>query len=101
MDNFRDNPSDAERERKWSEQDLRRFRQQFLFGAGGFALNGLILVGLFTGLIPEFGVWTQLSIAWLVLSLPVLTVFLLCGLSKGRDHRPSVMQMFAAAGRGR
>lgn len=58
------------------------------------------MVGLFTEVLPPFGKWTMASIAFLILSLPFLIVFLLNGLSQGRDHRPSVMQAFAAGGRG-
>ncbi len=85
--------------RTWDERDLRQFRAQFLIGVIGYGLILLVILGLIVGLIPEEGAITMWCVGYVVLSLPIATIFLLSGLKKGRDHRPTIMEMFAAGGR--
>jgi hypothetical protein len=94
-----DHHSDAEIERPLDSVAIRRLRRYLGIGLLGLGTEVLVLAGMLTGVVPSHGPLTIAAIAWFLLSLPVFIVLLVAGHGKGRDHRPSVAQMFAAGGR--
>jgi hypothetical protein len=94
-----DHQSAAEGETPLDERALRRYRWYARIGVIGLLLDGVATACLFLGVLPDQGPLTITTILFLAVTVPTFVVLLITGMSKGRDHRPSVMQMFGAGGR--
>jgi len=99
MSDFRDNPSDAEKERPLSNREIRRYVRYVRIGFFGLLSVLGVFIALQAGWIPVKGTYQLWAVAYLILGFVLYSVTLVAGLSKGRDHRPSIMQMLAGGGR--
>ena len=100
MTPFRDNPSDAEKERKLTTKEKRKYRTVMLIGLFGLVTVALTLLGFIFDWIPKRWNLQMWAFSYMLIGLMVYSVLLVAGFSKGRDRRPGVIEMLAAAGRG-
>ncbi len=94
-----DHQSAAEAPTTLDERMLGRYRRYTWIGVIGLLMDGVATACLLTGVVPSQGNLTIATILGLAVTVPTFVILLITGMSKGRDHRPRVMEMFGAGGR--
>lgn len=96
---FRDNPSDAEKRRELTSKEIRKYQGLILVGLTGLVSVFGILIAFIFDLIPQKGNLQVWAFSYMLLGFVIYAVIFVAGFSKGRDHRPGIMEMLAAGGR--
>lgn len=99
MPDFPENPSDAEKQLPLADHEIRRYQRYIRIGFYGLLSVLALVVCLAAGWVTVKGDYQMWSMAYVILGFVLYSVTLVTGLSKGRDHRPSIMQMLAGGGR--
>ncbi|MEM7146515.1 MAG: hypothetical protein AAF591_15370 [Verrucomicrobiota bacterium] len=99
MENYRDNPSEAEKRQDLTRGRRRKYRVLFWVGLVGLLIDVVLIVLLCLGVIPTVGVTTILVVGYILVSTGPFVVMLLVGQGKGQDHRPTIGQMLGGGGR--
>ena len=96
---FRENPSDAEKKRSLTPKEIQKYRRLITAGSIGLISVIGVLLGFIFDWIPRKGNLQVWAFCYMVLGFVVYAVVIVAGLSKGRDHRPGVIEMLGAGGR--
>lgn len=96
---FRDNPSEAEKRRNLTPKEKNKYRRMMLGGICGLLSVALVLLGFIFDWIPQKGNLQVWSFGYMLFGFVVYAVVFVTGVSKGRDHRPGIIEMLAAGGR--
>ena len=99
MSEFPENPGNAEPQRALSAGEIRRYIRYCRIGFFGLLTVLATFIALQSGWIPTKGDCQLWAVAYLILGFVIYSVLLVTGLTKGRDQRPSLMQMLAGGGR--
>lgn len=96
---FRDNPSDAEKQRKLTPKEERKYRRMMVFGTWGLLSVALVLVGAILNMIFQEGNLQVWAFFYMLFGFMIYAMAFVAGFSKGRDHRPGIFEMLGAGGR--
>ena len=96
---FRDNPSDAEKERPLTTKESRRYRIYTILGALGWITVGIVSAAFILDLIPIQGDYQMYAIGYVILGIIFYSILFITGYTEGRDRRPGIFEMLGAGGR--
>jgi hypothetical protein len=96
---FRDNPSDAEKERPLTSKESKRYRTYIVLGALGWITVGIVLAAFILDLIPIQGDYQMYAIGYMILGIVFYSILFVTGYTKGRDRRPGIFEMLRVGGR--
>lgn len=96
---FRENPSDAEKQRTVTPKEVKKYRRMVMIGILGLLSVALTLLGFIFDWIPQKGSLQVLAFSYMLFGFVIYAVVFVIGFSRGRDHRPGVIEMLAAGGR--